>query len=83
MRPSESLGEPLATGACRRSFDPASRKAYVGDGERYNWSIWAGHYRSSGVVPIPDFVHLLTCVHQAAQAALRGVAPVGEKRPPW
>jgi hypothetical protein len=69
MRPSESFGEPLAMEACRRSLDPASRKAYVGDGEQCNWSIWAEHLQSSGFVPILDFVHLLTYVYRAAQAA--------------
>ncbi len=68
MRPSDDFGELLAMEAYRRSLDRASRKAYVGDGEQYNWSIWAEHFQSSGFVPILDFVHLLTYVYQAAQA---------------
>ena len=51
--------------AYRRPLDRASRKAYVGDGEQYNWSIWAEHFQSSGFVPILDFVHLLSYVYQA------------------
>ena len=55
--------------AHRRSFDLASRKAYVCDGQAYNWTIWGEHFRSSGFVPVLDFVHLLTYVHSAAHAA--------------
>ena len=69
MRPSARFGELLAMEAYRRSLDLAKRKAFVGDGEAYNWSVWTEHFRARGFVPILDFVHLLTYVYSAAQAA--------------
>lgn len=69
MRRSDRFGEFLAMEAHRRSLDLASRKAYVCDGQAYNWTIWGEHFRSSGFVPVLDFVHLLTYVHSAAHAA--------------
>ncbi len=69
MRPSDRFGELLAMETYRRSLDLAKRKAFVGDGEPYNWTVWAEHFRSRGFVAILDFVHLLTYVYSAAQAA--------------
>lgn len=69
MRRSERFGELLAMETHRRSLDLARRKAFVGDGEAYNWSIWTEHFRPRGFVPVLDFVHLLTYIYQAAQAA--------------
>jgi len=69
MRPSDRFGELLAMEAYRRSLDLANRKAFVGDGEPYNWTVWAEHFRLRGFVAILDFVHLLTYVYSAAQAA--------------
>ena len=69
MRRSDDFGELLAMEAYRRSLDLARRKAYVCDGEAYNWTIWTEHFRPRGFVPILDFVHLLTYVYSAAHAA--------------
>jgi hypothetical protein len=69
MQPSDRFGEMLAMEAYRRSLDLASRKAYVCDGQAYNWTIWQEHFQPLGFVAILDFVHLLTYVYQAAQAA--------------
>jgi hypothetical protein len=69
MRPSDRFGEMLAMEAYRRSLDLARRKAYVCDGQAYNWTIWEGHFQPLGFVAILDFVHLLTYVYHAAQAA--------------
>jgi hypothetical protein len=69
MRPSDRFGEILAMEAYRRSLDLARRKAYVCDGQAYNWTIWEEHFQPLGFVAVLDFVHLLTYVYQAAQAA--------------
>ncbi len=69
MQPSDRFGEMLAMEAYRRSLDLARRKGFVGDGEAYNWTIWEEHFQLLGFVAILDFVHLLTYVYQAAQAA--------------
>ena len=69
MQSSDRFGELLAMEAHRRSLDLARRKAYVSDGQAYNWTIWEEHFRPLGFVAVLDFVHLLTYVYQAAQAA--------------
>jgi hypothetical protein len=69
MRRSDRFGELLAMESYRRSLDLAPRKAYVCDGQAYNWTIWGERFRSSGSVPVLDFVHLLTYVYSAAHAA--------------
>ncbi len=65
----EEFGYILAAEAYARGFDLAQRKAYVADGLPFNWKIWADHFRASGFVPILDFLHLLTYIYAAAQAA--------------
>jgi hypothetical protein len=69
MQPSDRFGELLAMEAYRRSLDLARRKAYVCDGQACNWTIWEEHFRPLGFVAVLDFVHLLTYIYQAAQAA--------------
>jgi len=68
MQPSDRFGEILAMETHRRSLDLAQRKAYVSDGQAYNWTIWEEHFRPLGFVAILDFVHLLTYIYPAAQA---------------
>ena len=65
----EEFGYILAAEAYSRSFDLAQRKAYVADGMPFNWKIWEDHFRAAGFVPILDFLHLLTYIYGAAQAA--------------
>ena len=83
MRPSERFGELLAMEAYRRSLDLARRKAYVCDGEQYNWSVWAEHFQQRGFVPVLDFVHLLTYVYSAAQAAGGSAKQCWERYERW
>ena len=83
MRSSERFGELLATEAYRRSLDLARRKAFVGDGEQYNWSIWSEHFQQRGFVPVLDFVHLLTYVYSAAQAASGSAKQCWERYERW
>ena len=83
MRRSDRFGEMLAMESYRRSLDLASRKAYVCDGQAYNWTIWTEHFQSSGFVPILDFVHLLTYVYSAAHAAGGPVRRRWERYEQW
>jgi len=83
MRRSDRFGEMLAMESYRRSLDLASRKAYVCDGQAYNWTIWGEHFRSSGFVPILDFVHLLTYVYSATHAAGGPVRRRWERYEQW
>jgi hypothetical protein len=65
-RDSDEFGRLVGAEAKARNFEAASRRAFVGDGQAYNWSIqkrWFGEY-----VPVVDFIHVLGYVWQAAGA---------------
>jgi hypothetical protein len=65
-RDSEEFGRLVGAEAQTRNFEAASRRAFVGDGQAYNWSIqrrWFAQY-----VPVVDFIHVLGYVWQAANA---------------
>lgn len=66
-RDSDEFGRLVGAEAKARNFEAASRRAFVGDGQAYNWSIqkrWFAEY-----VPVVDFIHVLGYVWQAARAA--------------
>lgn len=66
-RDSDEFGRLVGAEARARNFEVASRRAFVGDGQAYNWSIqkrWFGEY-----VAVVDFIHVLSYVWQAARAS--------------
>ena len=66
-RDSEEFGRLVGAEAQARNFGAATRRAFVGDGQAYNWVIqkrWFAKY-----VPVVDFIHVLGYVWQAASAA--------------
>lgn len=66
-RDSDEFGRLVGAEAKARNFEAASRRAFVGDGQAYNWAIqkrWFAQY-----VPVVDFIHVLGYVWQAASAA--------------
>jgi hypothetical protein len=77
------FGQLLAAEVHRRGLDLARRKAYVADGLPYNWTIWETHFRDLGFVPILDFLHLLTYLYGAAQAAGGGPQRPWERYCEW
>jgi len=70
---SEEFGWMLAAEADRRGFQSATRGAFVGDGQAYNWTIQRRHFAT--FTPILDFLHAAEYLHDAAKAA--GDAPRG------
>ncbi len=56
-----------AAAAENRGFFSARAKAFVSDGQAYNWSIQRGHFPS--FEPILDFVHAAEHIHKAAASA--------------
>jgi hypothetical protein len=63
-RDSGEFGRLVGAEAKARNFGAASRRAFVGDGQAYNWSIqkrWFAEY-----VAVVDFIHVLGYVWQAA-----------------
>jgi hypothetical protein len=63
---SRSFGPLMAAAAQRRGFYQALRRAFVGDGQAYNWAIHKGYFPD--FEPIVDFLHVLCYVYLAAWA---------------
>lgn len=64
---SEKLGWHAAAAAEQRGFFTAQARAFVGDGQAYNWTVHRRHFGS--FEPILDFVHAAEHIHAAARAA--------------
>jgi len=64
MASSEDFGPMMEREARRRRFFESPRRAFVGDGLPWNWTIWRKHFRS--FVPILDFIHAIHYVFNAA-----------------
>jgi hypothetical protein len=56
----------VAVEARERDFYRAARKAFVGDGAAYNWTLQRTHF--ADFEPIADFLHVLCYVYAAAWA---------------
>ena len=72
---SDEFGAMMAAEADRRGFFAARKRAFIGDGLGYNWSIhrrWFPQF-----VPIVDFVHAVEYVYTAAKAIH------GDAEPRW
>jgi hypothetical protein len=65
---SETFGWQMAAEVQRRGLDRASRKGYICDGQRYNWTLFELHLVALGFLGILDFLHLLSYLYGAAQA---------------
>jgi hypothetical protein len=66
MSASDAFGKHVASEASARQFDAAPRRAFLGDGLKYNWTIhrkWFKDYE-----PITDFIHPLAYLYRAATA---------------
>jgi hypothetical protein len=64
MASSDDFGPMMEREARRRRFCESPRRAFVGDGLPWNWTIWKKHFRS--FVPILDFIHAIQYVFHAA-----------------
>lgn len=62
---SDRLGELMSAEAERRGFYSADRRAFVGDGLAYNWSIQQKHFET--FTPILDFIHPVERLHQTSR----------------
>ena len=63
---SDEFGPLIAGEAQRRGFYQAARRAFLGDGQAWNWTLQQRHFPD--FVPITDFVHPLGYLYEAAQA---------------
>jgi hypothetical protein len=66
---SDVFGPILASRSWELGFFGACRKAYVGDGSSWIWTLFKRHFQPYGFVGILDFIHALTYVYAAAMAA--------------
>jgi hypothetical protein len=64
----EEFGKMAAAEATRRGFFQARKKAVLGDGSVWIWTIAALHF--VGFEQILDFIHLVSYLYRAARAAL-------------
>jgi hypothetical protein len=66
LETSERFGPMMAAEADARGFFAAERRAFLGDGLAYNWSIQRTHFPT--FEPIVDFVHPVERLYAAARA---------------
>lgn len=64
---SDAFGRLVGAEAQARNFGAASRRAFVGDGQGYNWAIQARWF--ADYVAVLDFIHVLGYVWPAARAS--------------
>lgn len=62
---SDDFGPLVAGEAQRRGFYQAARRAFLGDGQAWNWTLQETYF--SDFVPITDFVHPLGYVYDVAK----------------
>jgi hypothetical protein len=84
MANSDDFGWQVAAEVARRGLGQASRKGYICDGQKYNWTLYEIHLEPQGFIGILDFVHLLVYLHGAAQAVEgKGSAAAWKRYESW
>lgn len=63
---SEQFGPQMAAEADARGFFAAGKRAFVGDGQAYNWTIQRQWF--SSFTAITDFIHVIEYLYEAAKA---------------
>jgi hypothetical protein len=63
---SDEFGPHMAAEADARGFFAADKRAFVGDGQGYNWTIHRQWFAS--FTPIADFIHVIEYLYEAAKA---------------
>ena len=69
---SEAFGPQMAAEADTRGFFAAPKRAFVGDGQAYNWTIQQRWF--SGFTAIVDFIHVVEYIYEAAKALHQDMA---------
>lgn len=65
---SRSFSPQVAAAAWALGFFGAKRKAYVGDGQNWVWTLFEDRFKPFGFVGVLDIIHALTYVYAAATA---------------
>lgn len=66
LKNSDDFGLQMAAEADARGFFAASKRAFVGDGQAYNWTIQRRWFPT--FTPIVDFIHAVEYIYEAAKA---------------
>ncbi len=66
---SDRFGELMNAEAESRGFYSAGRRAFLGDGLKYNWSIQQQHFET--FTPILDFIHRIERLHEFSRVLHR------------
>jgi hypothetical protein len=69
---SDEFGPQMAAEADTRGFFAAAKRAFVGDGQAYNWTIQQRWFY--GFTPIADFIHVVEYLYEAAKSLHQDVA---------
>jgi hypothetical protein len=81
LRDSDAFGRMMEAEADSRGFFKAQKRAFVGDGLSYNWTIQKRHFPT--FVPILDFPHVIERIHEAARAVSQGSDAAWERFVDW
>lgn len=78
---SDAFGPLMAAEADARGFFAATKRAFLGDGQAYNWTIQRSWFPT--FTPIVDFVHVVEYLYEAAQAVHQDVASRWQQYVNW
>jgi hypothetical protein len=78
---SEEFGPLVAQEAYSRGFFSAVRRAFLGDGQKYNWTIQRKWFKD--FVAIADFIHPLSYLYVAATVLAKSQAERWERYVGW
>jgi hypothetical protein len=81
LETSARFGPMMAAEADARGFFAAQRRAFLGDGLAYNWSIQRTHFPT--FEPIVDFVHPVERLYAAARAVCHDEMPAWTQYVAW
>jgi len=63
----ETFGNIIYNKSVELNLHSVTRKAFLGDGDRKNWSIFEYGFRPHGWIPILDFIHSIEYAFEAAK----------------
>jgi len=78
---SRRLGELMSAEAERRGFYSATRRAFLGDGLPYNWTIQRAHFET--FTPILDFIHPIERLHETSRLVYDDAEQAWEQCGKW
>lgn len=78
---SEQFGKQMAAEADARGFFTAAKRAFLGDGQSYNWTIQRCWFPT--FTPIADFIHVVEYVFEAAKVLEPGLTARWQRYVDW